>query len=136
MKSLKDLELPEGVDPEHTITHPLYCAMCGYDLRYLTYVGVCNECGSPYNARPLIMKGIFRPDSMRIPFLDIMMAMLFLGGAYPLIRYGINPVIEWRLYAGGLCVLLGLVHIGVSFRGLAHFLHFQRVLRRIQSEQG
>ena len=135
MTGLKDYELPNGIDPERVITHPLYCAMCGYDLRFGTHVGVCSECGNPYNARPLVMKGIFLPDAIRFPFLDMLVAMLFLGGAYPFFRYGINPVVQWRLYIGALFVLLGFVHVVVSFRALSRFIHCQRVLRRIRSEQ-
>ncbi|MEE9294206.1 MAG: hypothetical protein V3W34_04465 [Phycisphaerae bacterium] len=136
MKTLGDYEMPQGVDPERVITHSLYCGRCGYNLRYQTYVGLCSECGNPYNARPLIMQGIFMPHAMRLPFLDMLVALLCLATAYFLIRHGLNPVVAWQLYAGGFFALIGFVHVVLSIRTLGHFFRFRRVLGRIRAENG
>ena len=50
---------------DRRIAHSVYCGECGYNLRTLPYAGRCPECGGEYNARPLIMKGIFNHEKIK-----------------------------------------------------------------------
>ncbi len=125
----------EGLDPDRTITYSVFCERCGYNLHYSTYVGRCNECGNPYNARPLMMKGIFSPHTLRFPLSDMLLAILCLGIAFVMIRAGINPVSPWRLVFGGVFGLFGILYVRLSARLRSHFIRFSRVLRRVRDEE-
>lgn len=70
--------LSEEYFVESRIGTPLYCAECGYNLLKLPYMYTCPECGSAYDARPLVMEGIFFPHHGYFPFGDIMAILISL----------------------------------------------------------
>lgn len=50
--------MAEAHDGE-TLPITTLCSHCYYNLRGLSYEGVCPECGRRYNAVPLVMEGVF-----------------------------------------------------------------------------
>ena len=66
-------------DLVRTLSHSVFCDRCGYNLRCLRYVGRCPECGNAYNARPLKLKGIYHAFDLKLPVLDIFVAIISVG---------------------------------------------------------
>ena len=125
----------EGLDSQRTINYSLFCDRCGFNLRYGRYIGRCNECGNPYNARPLKMEGVFNPHAHRVPTADIFLTLICLGAAFVLVRENINPPVVGNLIWGGIVLVTGLLHAGLSAKRLTHFVRFHRILRRIKHEE-
>ncbi len=134
--SIADQELPEGVDPDRIITHSVYCENCGFNLRYATYVGICNECGSPYNARPLKMKGIFLPGSARFPTGDILVALIAGSVSVWAIRAGLRPGNMKMLSLAALSGAIAVSYAAFAVRRAGRFWRAVRVVRRIRTEEG
>jgi len=121
-------------DAERTIQQSLYCGRCGYNLRFSLYVGRCNECGNPYNARPLSTKGIFLPHELHFPGWDLIATLACTGFGAAVIWGGLSPVNDWLLIFG-----VGLLALGISYGrsamgGMKRYLTFRRVRRRIESD--
>lgn len=125
----------EGLDTQRTINYSVYCERCGYNLRYGRYIGRCNECGNPYNARPLVMQGVFNPHTHRFPTTDVLLTLLCFGFAYWVIRANINPPVAENLAGAGLFVFLGLLSLPLSIKRLSLFIRSFGVLRRIEQEE-
>ena len=127
--------MADQVDVDRTIMQSVFCSRCGYNLRYGKYVGRCTECGHPYNARPLVMKGIFSPQDLRFPLSDIVLALSCpVLGAW-IIRGAVNPVNDWLLILGSALVLVGLFYVRSACRDLSRFVRFARIRRRIEAEE-
>ncbi len=125
----------EGIDPDRTINYSVFCERCGYNLRYSTYAGRCNECGNPYNARPLVMLGIFSPISIRFPSVDMLLAVFCFGLAFIMIAASFNPFNPRALIVGAISAVFGALYTLYSFRQLRRFFRYQRVLARARSEE-
>ncbi len=119
-------------DAERTIHQSLYCGRCGYNLRYSLYVGRCNECGNPYNARPLSMKGIFLPHELRFPGWDLLVTLACISFGVAVIWGALNPTNDWLLIFGAGLLVLGGVQGRSAIGGIKRYLTFRRVRRRIE----
>ncbi len=73
--------LSEEIYTDRRITMSTYCARCGHNLLTLPYIYNCPECGNRYNARPLVLEGIFTPDLLRFPFSTLFGAVVAGGGS-------------------------------------------------------
>ncbi len=134
--SLADRELPEGLDPDRTLIHSVYCGNCGFNLRYATYVGRCNECGHPYNARPLTMKGIFTPAALLFPTADVLLALLCSVICFSTLRSALRPVNAWAIFLAVVAGLIAALYSILAVRGLLRFLRALGIMRRIRKEEG
>jgi len=135
--SPRDAErLAESADKDRSILHSLYCANCGFNLRFRKYVDRCPECNSPYNARPTVMKGIFRPDDAVFPVRDIPLILVALGlGLWILVR-AFKPVNDWLIILGGGLTLVGLRYSWVKVGEIRRFYRYWRIRQRIKLEEG
>ena len=123
------------VETDRTLTYSVYCERCGYNLRHAPYVGVCPECGGGYNARPLAMKGIFTPGTVRFPSLDIFLSIVCMVLGAVLIADGIDPVQDWLLIIGGIFAVLGLKLMASIYRDARRYFRMRRVMRQIEAEE-
>ncbi len=130
-------QLAEDILSDRYISTDLHCANCGYNLRTLTYVGRCPECGSEYNARKLWSEGVFTAGMLEFPSGDWLAAAITLGIAGVLLASGLSPVVEWRLmFAIGLGILAAL-YVRSAWKRTARYLHFRAIAKRIEeSEEG
>lgn len=125
-------QLTEQADSGRTLSHSVYCDHCGYNLRYQVYVGRCPECGHGYNARSLVMQGIFTPQKVEFPLADGLLSIIMLSIGLSLLGYGIAPVQDWMLFGGAVFSAVGSAYLLSAWRKLRRFMRFYRVLRRIQ----
>ncbi len=130
-----DSDLPPGVSPQRHITKSLYCDRCGYSLRYSTLAGRCSECGNPYNARPVLMTGIFSATSVRIPTWEIVVGTILLLFGYRTIRAGVSPMVLWRLVVGGVAIALCMGCAASAISAMRRLIHFRPVMRRIRCRE-
>lgn len=127
--------MAEAADADRTILHSVYCGHCGYNLRHGPYVGRCPECGNPYNARPLNMKGIFVPQEVRFPLSGLSLTLFGLVCGGWVIRSGIRLINDWLLILGAALTFLGLYFARATYRDLKRFFHFLRVRRLIENDE-
>jgi len=116
---------------ERRIAGTVYCGNCGYNLRTLFYVYRCPECGHEYNARPLVMKGIFLPQNISPPFVD-MAAVVFCGPiAFFLIDGATQPFEPTGFAMGILAAILTVVYFGICIRRWRTLIKTRVILHRI-----
>lgn len=132
--SLDVEQFPDDINPELTITHSIFCGRCGHNLRYARWVGRCNECGQPYNARPLIMQGIFHPGEERIPLSDSVVAVLCFVIAFFIVRGGLHPVVWHRIAMAVVSLVAGVLYARMCVHGFIGYFRAVRILRRIRDE--
>ena len=123
-----DQDVPH-YDPERTIGINTHCARCGYNLRYGRYAGRCPECGSEYNARPLVRKGILSPGELSPPWFDGLLALTCVVSATYLIVRGAREETRGIVIAGSLCLIPGLLYVRFVFRNLVRYLEHRRAVR-------
>lgn len=128
-----DLErFADDMYKDRRINATVYCGRCGYNLRTLPYVYTCPECGNGYNARPLVMQGIFAPQEINFPFRDY--GMVLLGGLSTLVlAWGL----KWPLDLGQsiMVLILGgltLIFAWFSIVRTKRFIVSSRVAQRIR----
>jgi hypothetical protein len=134
--SQQELErISDDVYKNRRITASTFCGNCGYNLRTLPYVYTCPECGQSYNARPLVMKGIFVPYEVEIPWADFLGGGVFLSGAA---WWGI----QWYLTGNAAYWVVAVLFLGVSglfgYRAqkvMGRLLKARWVARRIALEE-
>jgi predicted Zn-ribbon and HTH transcriptional regulator len=123
--------LADDMYKEYRIGGTVYCGNCGYNLRTLPYLYQCPECGNEYNARPLVMKGIFLPLSTSPPFVD-MAAVVFCGPiAFFLIDGATQPFEPAGFTMGVLAAILTVVYFGICIRQWRTLIKTLVLLRRI-----
>lgn len=116
---------------ERRIGGTVYCGNCGYNLRTLFYVYRCPECGQEYNARPLVMKGIFLPQNVSPPLVD-MAAVVFCGPiAFFLIDGATQPFEPAGFVMGVSAAVLTVVYFGICVRRWRSYINSRVILRRI-----
>lgn len=125
---------------DHIIVASVYCGRCGYDLRSLPYIHTCPECGQEYNARPLVMKGIFMPHMAEVPIREVLLLIVCGTGAALLLGSGFNPVDIWRLLfglilAGGCAMEAGNAYLKVVACWKSRVIQ-RRIERREREESG
>ncbi len=127
-------ELPADINPDLTIVHSIYCGRCGHDLRYSRWVGRCNDCGHAYNARPLIMQGIFHPHEHRVPLSDTIVALLCFALAFFSIRGNLNPIAWDRVVISAISFATGILYTRMCVRAYTGCFRARGILRRIRQE--
>lgn len=135
--SSTDLDhIADDVYKDRIITGTLYCGNCGYNLHSLPYVHTCPECGNQYNARPLMMKGIFFPHETYFPASELAVVLLLAPIIFVFVWGGINPVEYDRLaFAATLAVIMTLFAVQ-GYRRFIRFCKFHTIARRIALEEG
>jgi len=113
----------------------MYCSSCGYSLRNLPHIHQCPECGQEYNARPLVMKGIFVPSMADPPILESIMAPVFAAGAVLLIVGGVQTRDIWRLVIGAALTAGCYVELAQGWAKFKKFRVAIRIQRRIEREE-
>ena len=123
--------LADDAYKERRIGGTVYCGGCGYNLKTLPYLYQCPECGQEYNARPLIMKGIFLPLNITPPFAD-MAAVVFCGPiAFFLIDGATQPFEPAGFTLGVLAAILTVVYFGICIRRWRTMIKTRIILHRI-----
>ena len=132
------------------INVPTYCGTCGYNLRTLSYVYTCPECGNSYNARPLHMVNIFLPDQFTFPLGDLISAIIFMAigldfaissdafAAILLALKGndVGNVVVWGHFGVAFFLLpIGAVFLVKAWRGIARFVRARLIVRRIRADE-
>jgi len=134
--SSSDLDrLADDIYKDRRLTASTYCGHCGYNLRTLPYVYTCPECGSPYNARPLKMTGIFLPQQRIFPFDDLASALVLTAAASFLIVRAVRDPAGGLVIPAGVMAALALAYLYRSTKCLARFFRLFGVARRIAREE-
>lgn len=116
------------------LTLSTYCGDCGYNLRTLPYIYKCPECGNEYNARPLLMKGIFIPYRDDPPFRDLLGIVGF-ALATAVIGYGaLKPLDIFRLVIALFFMTFTIISAMQFGSKLKHYLRAIQILGRIKRE--
>ena len=124
--------LADDAYKERRIGGTIYCGGCGYNLKTLPYLYQCPECGQEYNARPLVMKGIFLPQITSPPFVD-MAAVVFCGPIAFFLIDGATQPFEPAGFVMGLCAaILAVVYFGICIRRWRTLIKTHVILRRIR----
>jgi len=132
----RDVErIAESADADRKILHSLYCANCGFNLRYRKFVDRCPECNSPYNARPTVLMGIFRPDDAVFPGRDIPLILIALGLGAWILAGAFRPVNDWLILIGGGLAAVGLRYSWMKFGEIRRFYRCWCVRQRIKREE-
>jgi hypothetical protein len=126
--------IADDIYKDRRISGSVYCGTCGYNLRTLPYVYTCPECGQEYNARPLVMKGIFAPHDADIPFGDFASALFCAAAAYVIGQFAFEPIDPVRLIVGGVFAGFSLIFVHRTYVRFLTFLKARRVARRIAME--
>ncbi len=125
-------KLAEDSFKDRRIGGTIYCGGCGYNLKTLPYLYQCPECGQEYNARPLVMKGIFLPQNTSPPFVD-MAAVVFCGPiAFFLIDGSTQPFEPAGFVMGILAAVMTVVYLGICIRRSRVMIKTRSILRRIR----
>jgi len=104
-------------------------------LRTLPYIHQCPECGQEYNARPLVMKGIFVPSMADPPVYEAIMGPVFAAGAVLLVVSGVQTRDIWRLVIGAALAAGSYVELTQGWAKLKKFRVAIRIQRRIEREE-
>ena len=133
--STDDLDkLSRDVFSERRIGYSIYCSQCGYNLRSLPYIGRCTECGSEYNARPAVRKGVYISTEVRFPTVELVCVVFFLGSGVLLAIGGHRQVVPAMLTFGFLFLVTGVISAYLFYHRLGQYLHFRWVARHIESD--
>ena len=109
----------------------VYCGKCGYNLRTLFYVYRCPECGQEYNARPLVMRGIFLPQNVSAPFVEMFAVVLYGPIAFVLIDGATQPFELAKFVMGLGAAILAVVYLWLAYGRWVRVLKARTIARRI-----
>ncbi len=126
--------LADDTYKNRVITGFIYCGHCGYNLHSLPYVYTCPECGQQYNARPLVMKGIFSPHNAQLPVSEIAGMLLCLTVAVGLIWSGVKGSGTVRIIAGAAIGILGITLGSKAYQRTMQYFKTMGIARRIEAE--
>ncbi len=126
--------LADDTYKNRVITGFIYCGHCGYNLHSLPYVYTCPECGRQYNARPLIMKGIFSPHNAQLPVSEIAGMLLCLSVAVALIWSGVKDTGTVRIIAGTAIAILGITLGTKAYQRMMQYFKTMAIARQIEAE--
>ncbi len=110
----------------------VYCGGCGYNLKTLPYMYQCPECGQEYNARPLVMKGIFLPLNISPPFVDMAAVVLCGPIAFFLIDGATQPFEPAGFAMGVFAAILTVVYFGICINRWRALIKTRVILHRIR----
>ena len=122
----------DDIDKDRRISSTIYCGKCGYDLRTLPYLYQCPECGNDYNARPLVMKGVFMPVRTPVPWIDMLAVPFFGYVAYTFISESIPVRAYVSLAIGAVAAGLGLAYLLMTIAKWKMLIRNHVLLRRIE----
>jgi len=132
MHDFRDLDkLSDDIFKDRRISGSVYCGKCGYDLRTLPYLYQCPECGNAYNARPLVMKGVFLPQQTPVPWIDMLAVPFFGYITYTYISESLAVREYPPLVVGAVAAALGLVYLALVIRKWRTLITGRILLRRI-----
>lgn len=136
MPSSEELErLANEAYTDRRITGHAYCGRCGYNLRTLPYIYRCPECGQEYNARPLVMKGIFLPAQATVPVQDLFATALWSVAALVFLYNAINPLNKWLMALAVASVVLVIMHLCFAWIRFQVLFKALAIERRIRAEE-
>jgi hypothetical protein len=116
---------------ERRMAGTVYCGNCGYNLRTLFYVYRCPECGQEYNARPLVMRGIFLPQNVSPPFVEMFAVVLYGPIAFVLIDGATQPFEPAKFVMGLGAAILAVVYLWLAYGRWVRVLKARIIARRI-----
>ena len=128
-------ELADDTYHNRRITGSVYCGRCGYNLHTLPHIHRCPECGNPYNARPLQMKGIFFPQAVYPPVKETLATAFFGVIAFLLLTAALKPLDETRLLFGVIFAAITGAFAGRAVQQFQRFLKFRSLSKRIAEEE-
>jgi len=124
-------QLSDDVFKDRRISATVFCGKCGYNLRTLPYLYQCPECGNEYNARPLVMKGVFLPQRTPAPWIDMLAVPFFGYFAYTFISEALPVRAYVHLAVGAIAAALGLVYLGLVVRKWRTLIRGRILIHRI-----
>jgi predicted RNA-binding Zn-ribbon protein involved in translation (DUF1610 family) len=127
--------LAEDIYRDRRISAPTYCDACGYNLKTLPYVYTCPECGQSYNARPMVMKGIFVAYEAVFPFLDCVATAICALAATWLSWKGLPAKDVPSLTLAAVLVLLTLALLNRCINRFHRFNVARRITAGIEEER-
>lgn len=135
--STTELErIADDIYRDRLLTLSTYCGDCGYNLKALPYVHTCPECGNQYNARPLLMKGIFLPHAAEFPVGDLFTTLIS-GAVTGLIGYGaFNPLDAIRIVFGLFFVASTIIFAVQAWGKVKRYAKAIQIIRKIKLEEG
>jgi len=122
-------------DRDRLISGSIYCENCGYNLKTLPYVYNCPECGNGYNARPLMLKGIFKPFEVTFPLWEIVAAVFCVPVSVVLLAWGLRISEPVVIILGVTFALLSILLWFRIWDGVCAFIKARAIARRIRLEQ-
>jgi len=136
MLGSRDVErLNDEVWTDRRIGHNVYCANCGFNLRHAPYVGDCHECGQPYNARPLAMKGIFSPHEAHVPVGEVLLSALCLFVGVSMIVGGARAQQDYAVFGGACFAALGAGWGWTAANRARRYFKSRAIQRQIVAEE-
>ncbi|NOS99080.1 MAG: hypothetical protein HOP29_00445 [Phycisphaerales bacterium] len=127
--------ISQGDAAERINLHSVFCGFCGYNLKHGAVIGRCTECGRAYNARPMVMKGIFQPHAHSFPLVWLLQTCVALPMGIWIILGAVSPVNDWLLILGTITAWLGLMSGATAIRRLRLFIRAVRVHYRVEREE-
>ena len=127
--------IADDIDKQRRITSSVYCGNCAYNLRTLPYAYACPECGNEYNARPLIMKGIYLPFQSEFPIREAFITLMCTAST-ALVGFGsFNPIDPVRLVISAFFLLLTGLFAAQTVARVKRFIKSARIGHRIKLEE-
>ncbi len=124
--------ISEQTYAKRRINMPTYCKRCGYNLRMLPFVHKCPECGSDYNAMHSRMEGIFLPQFVIFPWIDLGVALVCIAMAVLTLIGGIQSNHTRTIGVGCVYGLVAIVLAARAASRISKFFHARMILRRIR----
>jgi len=116
-----------------TITSPIFCGNCGYQLRMLPQIGRCPECGNHYNTISRTVKGIFTPASIKFPTFNLAAGLACLALLFWLVQGILQEFDIWALLLTAVFTVLTPIFIKQTASELIRFVHARQVARQMKS---
>ncbi|RJP32483.1 MAG: hypothetical protein C4547_13875 [Phycisphaerales bacterium] len=117
-----------------TIPVTTLCGRCFYNLRGLSYDGVCPECGWRYNAAPLVMEGVFIARQTSPPIGQGLMALCCSAVAGLLLAYTVTWLSIWALTLAIVMVIAAERWATAFITGLREYRSYLRAMKRLASD--
>ncbi len=118
-----------------TISATTLCGHCYYNLRGLTYDGVCPECGRRYNAAPMVMDGVFIARQTSPPIGQGLMTLVCGFAAVMLLSYTVAWQSVWALILT-IVMMIAAERWGTTFyKALRNYRGYLAAVRRLREDE-